>query len=64
MSKYIYVFEFKLDKSADEAIAQINKMGYAEPFKADKRKILKVGVCFSSKLRNIKDWKAVCLGTS
>lgn len=64
MPKYIYIFEFKLDKSADEAIAQIDKMGYAEPFKADERKVLKVGVCFSSELRNIKDWKAVCLGTS
>lgn len=29
---YIYVFEFKLDKPVEEAMAQIDEKGYAIPF--------------------------------
>ncbi len=56
---YVYIFEFKRDKSADEALKQIEEKKYAEPFLSDKRKILKVGVNFSSKERNINEWKVV-----
>ena len=54
---FIYIFEFKRDKSADEALAQIEEKKYAEPFASDKRKILKIGVNFNSKERNIDEWK-------
>ena len=53
---YVYVFEFKLDGTAEEALQQINGKGYAEPFKADKRKVVKVGVEFSAETRNVKRW--------
>jgi hypothetical protein len=53
---YTYVMEFKLDGTAEEALAQINDKNYALPFAADGRKLLKIGVNFSSKTRNIERW--------
>ena len=53
---YVYVFEFKLDGTAEEALKQINEKGYAKPFKSDNRQIVKVGVEFSSETRNVKRW--------
>ncbi len=53
---YIYIFEFKFNKSAEEALAQIIEKGYAEPFKSDGRQIVKVGVNFSTACRNIDRW--------
>ncbi len=54
---YIYIFEFKYDKSADEALKQIDEKGYARPFAMDRRKLFKVGVNFSRERRCIGDWK-------
>jgi hypothetical protein len=53
---YTYVMEFKLDGTAEEAIAQINDKNYTLPFAIGKRKLVKVGVNFSSKTRNIDRW--------
>jgi hypothetical protein len=53
---YTYVMEFKLDGTAEEALAQINDKNYALPFAADNRKLVKIGVNFSSKTRNIERW--------
>jgi hypothetical protein len=53
---YTYIMEFKLDGTAEEALAQINDKNYALPFAADNRKLVKVGVNFSSKTRNIERW--------
>jgi hypothetical protein len=53
---YTYVMEFKLDGTAEEALAQINDKSYALPFAADTRKLMKIGVNFSSKTRNIERW--------
>lgn len=54
--KYIYVMEFKLDGTAEEALQQINEKQYAQPFEADGRKLFKIGVNFSAKIRNIEKW--------
>ena len=54
---FIYLFEFKRDKSADEALAQIEEKNYAAPFASDNRKIFKIGVNFDSKEKNIVEWK-------
>jgi hypothetical protein len=51
-----YVMEFKLNGTAEEALAQINDKNYALPFAADNRKLIKIGVNFSSKTRNIERW--------
>ena len=50
---YIYVFEFKLNGTAEEAIRQIDSNGYLIPYKLDGRKLVKVGVEFSKKERNL-----------
>ena len=53
---YVYIFEFKLNGTAEEALLQINEKGYAEPFNTDHRKVVKVGVEFSAETRNVKRW--------
>lgn len=54
---YIYLIEFKIDKSPEEALEQIEKKGYAKPFAMDSRKLVKIGVEFSLEARNITAWK-------
>ncbi len=54
---YIYVFEFKLDGTADEALAQIEEKGYARPYSADSRQLYKIGVSFSSATGTVEEWK-------
>lgn len=56
-SDYIYVFEFKLDTSVEDAMSQINDRGYTIPYLADSRKLYKVAVVFSTEKRNISTWK-------
>ncbi len=56
---YVYVFEFKRDVSAAEALKQIEEQGYAAPYSADKRKLFKIGVNFSSTERNITEWEVL-----
>jgi hypothetical protein len=53
---YTYVMEFKLDGTAEEAMQQIEEKNYAQPFAADRRTLVKVGVNFSSTTRNIERW--------
>ena len=45
---FIYIIEFKLNGSADAALRQIEDKGYAKPYAADNRKILAIGINFSS----------------
>jgi len=54
--KYVYVFEFKLDGTAAEALAQIEEKGYARPYEADARKLFRIGAVFSSQTGTISDW--------
>jgi hypothetical protein len=54
--RYIYVMEFKLNGSAEEAIRQINEKGYAAPFASDGRTLYKIGVNFSNEIRGIEGW--------
>ena len=56
---YIYIFEFKRDGKADEALAQIEAKGYARPYEADPRTLYKIGVNFSSETGTVEDWKTV-----
>ena len=44
------------DKLAGEALAQIDDRGYAEPFTKDGRRIVTVGLNFSSETQNIAEW--------
>ena len=54
--RYVYVMEFKLDGTAEEALRQIEEKNYALPFAADPRKLFKVGVNFSNAIRGIERW--------
>ncbi len=53
---YVYIFEFKLDSPAAEAIAQIERKGYAREYEGDKRKVLKIGYTFSTETGTVSDF--------
>jgi hypothetical protein len=53
---YTYVMEFKLDGTAEQALQQINDKHYTQPFETGHRRLIKVGVNFSSTTRNIERW--------
>jgi hypothetical protein len=55
-TKYIYIVEIKIDSSADVALQQIEDKGYATPYITDSRKLIKVGVNFSTSTRTIDNW--------
>jgi hypothetical protein len=55
--EYVYIFEFKRDKSAADALAQIEEQNYAAPYSADTRRLFKIGVNFSTEERNIVEWE-------
>ena len=57
--EYIYIFEFKLDGTADEALQQIEDKGYARPYEADKRKLFKIGTVFSSETGTVSEFKVL-----
>ncbi len=54
--QFIYIMEFKLDGTAEEALQQIEEKQYALPFASDPRRLFKVGVNFSNATRNIEKW--------
>ena len=53
---YVYIFEFKLDGTAEEALRQIEEKGYAREYAADSRKLYCIGAGFSSETGTIGDW--------
>ena len=55
--KYVYIFEFKLDGSADDALTQIEERGYAAPYSAGSRRVFRIGASFSSATGTIEEWK-------
>ena len=57
--QYVYIFEFKLDGTADEALQQIEEKGYAREYDSDKRQIFKIGASFSSETGTIGEWKTI-----
>ena len=52
----VFIFEFKLDKSARTAMAQIHKNQYAQKFVYLKKPITLVGVAVNSKERMVSKW--------
>ena len=55
----IYVFEFKVDGSAEDALKQIDDKGYTLPYKFEEGKnLVKVGVNISSQTRTVEKWIA------
>ena len=54
--RYVYVFEYKLDRPAAEGMAQIVDCGYAEPYAHDGRPVYAIACSFSSETGTIRDW--------
>ena len=57
--QYVYIFEFKLDGTADEALRQIEEKGHVREYASDNRKLYKISAVFSSERGTISDWKSV-----
>ena len=56
-ASFIYIFEFKINGSAQDALSQIEVNGYANPFMTDTRTKILIGADFSTELRTLTDWK-------
>jgi len=54
--EYIYILELKINKTAAEALKQIEEKGYARPFVDDQRQLFKIGLNFSTETKLIDDW--------
>lgn len=57
MPDTIYVMELKYDKTADDALRQIDDKGYLIPYTAEGKRLVKVGVSYDSDRRTIGEWK-------
>ncbi|MDR2898546.1 MAG: ATP-binding protein [Spirochaetaceae bacterium] len=55
--KYVYCLEFKLDGSAEEALAQIDTKEYLLPWAGSGKDLFKIGVNFDHTKRSIENWK-------
>lgn len=53
----VYIFEFKNNKSADEALDQIKEKGYALPYSSTGKRIIKIGANFSNDIMTLEEWK-------
>lgn len=54
----VYIFEFKLDGSAKNALEQIERGEYWKPYMVSGERIVGVGVNFSSERRNVGEWQS------
>ena len=63
-TQYIYVLELKLSDNGgvDAAAEQIRAKQYAEPFKADKRKVIALAIELDDRGKGLVDWKEVFKG--
>jgi len=57
MPDTIYIMELKVNDTAQSALEQINKRGYAIPYQTDGRKIIKIGIKFDTETRTIDQWQ-------
>lgn len=57
MNNHLYIFELKVDGSAEDALKQIDLKGYSSRFALSNLPTTRVGVSFDSKARTISDWK-------
>ena len=55
----IYIFEFKVDKSAQNALNQIVTKKYEEKYLASNKKIIKIGASFDGPNKKLSDWKYI-----
>ena len=58
----VFVFEFKLRGTAQEALEQIDDRGYLIPYEAGAKRLYKIGASFDEELRTLKEWAVVEAG--
>ena len=58
---HVFIFEFKFNRSADEALTQIKNNKYADKYRADNKIIIGIGVNFVSKDKEINGWETEIL---
>ena len=56
MPDTIYVVELKINGTAQEALDQINSRRYAIPYATSDKRVVKVGVSFSTETKTVEDW--------
>ncbi|MCA0230489.1 MAG: ATP-binding protein [Bacteroidetes bacterium] len=59
--RYVYAFEFKLDKTSSEAVAQVKTKGYLTPYKSLGKELVAVGVNFSTATKSVESWEVAVL---
>lgn len=55
--KALYLFELKLNRSAEAALQQIDLKDYASRFALDGLPVVKVGIHFDAERHTLSDWK-------
>ena len=56
MPDTVYVFELKVNGTAQEALEQIDSKGYALPYQSDGKRVVKIGVKFDADTRVPENW--------
>ncbi len=54
--RFIYLIEFKINSYPRRALLQIDKLGYAERFEGDSRRVFKIGANYSTTKRKLTGW--------
>jgi hypothetical protein len=57
-SNRVYIFEFKLNESADSAIEQIKAKKYYAAYENQGKEIYLIGINFSGKKKEVEEWKS------
>jgi hypothetical protein len=53
----VYIMEFKCNQSADMALQQIREKGYTDPYRQSGKRIILMGINFSTEDRNLAGWQ-------
>jgi hypothetical protein len=62
--KYVYVFEFKLNKTPDMALKQIHEKKYHHKYMNSGKEVILIGANFSKEERNIENWQTEKIAVS
>ena len=52
----VFLFEFKFEGSAESALRQIDDKGYAIPYEAGEKAVIKIGANFDKSRRTLDRW--------
>ena len=57
LDKWVFLFEFKVDKKAKVALAQIRRRKYFQKYLLKDKRIMVIGASFNSETRELSDWE-------